>query len=181
MPENTERGEPRTERTGVPPPVAAQVFKNGGWVCYWCEMPVIFHPAFKYLQLYVESRQYKEPLAYYDFRFARTRAPMLDELAAVVDHKVPVSKGGSNRPENLVTSCNKCNILKSNLDGAEWEKVRKGMQRRRVLDKPPRRAPAWDGFVSLFIVMLRDNPRAATASEKEWYEALTCQQVIVRE
>lgn len=32
-----------------------------------------------------------------------------------IDHIVPVSKGGTNAKSNLVTSCNKCNLGKSNI------------------------------------------------------------------
>lgn len=30
------------------------------------------------------------------------------------DHLVPISRGGDNRPENLVESCEECNTLKGN-------------------------------------------------------------------
>jgi Restriction endonuclease len=37
-----------------------------------------------------------------------------------IDHIHPKSKGGGNRPANLILSCHKCNQLKSNLTLAEW-------------------------------------------------------------
>ena len=36
------------------------------------------------------------------------------EIPLHVDHKIPVSKGGSNNFGNLITSCRTCNIKKSN-------------------------------------------------------------------
>ena len=37
-----------------------------------------------------------------------------NDIILQVDHKIPISKGGSNNPENLITSCWKCNLKKSN-------------------------------------------------------------------
>ncbi|WP_321311503.1 HNH endonuclease signature motif containing protein [Halarcobacter sp.] len=37
----------------------------------------------------------------------------LDERTAMVDHKIPLSQGGSSDIENLAISCPKCNILKA--------------------------------------------------------------------
>ena len=38
-----------------------------------------------------------------------------DKRAACLDHVVPYSKGGTNRAENLVTCCKKCNAAKSDM------------------------------------------------------------------
>jgi 5-methylcytosine-specific restriction endonuclease McrA len=35
-------------------------------------------------------------------------------IKLVIDHKVPVSKGGTDSPENLITACDECNLGKSN-------------------------------------------------------------------
>lgn len=39
----------------------------------------------------------------------------LDELNSNLDHKIPRSKGGSNKKENLVLSCKKCNNKKADM------------------------------------------------------------------
>lgn len=36
------------------------------------------------------------------------------------DHRIPVSKGGTDDPENLVPACKPCNVRKYNHDPAEW-------------------------------------------------------------
>ena len=39
---------------------------------------------------------------------------------AHLDHVVPVSRGGSSRPDNLVTCCARCNALKHNRTADEY-------------------------------------------------------------
>lgn len=46
-----------------------------------------------------------------------------DGVKLEVDHKVPVSKGGSDRMENLWTLCNICNSGKSNKLLGQWVKL----------------------------------------------------------
>jgi 5-methylcytosine-specific restriction endonuclease McrA len=38
-----------------------------------------------------------------------------------VDHVIPLSRGGSNGPENIVIACPHCNLSKSNRLPHEWE------------------------------------------------------------
>lgn len=37
-----------------------------------------------------------------------------------IDHKIPLSRGGSNRVENLVVCCNVCNIVKGTMTDSEF-------------------------------------------------------------
>lgn len=37
-----------------------------------------------------------------------------------VDHKTPLSRGGSNAPENLCLACKSCNLLKGSKTPSEW-------------------------------------------------------------
>lgn len=39
----------------------------------------------------------------------------------VVDHIIPVARGGSNEVTNLATACNGCNVSKGNRTAQEWE------------------------------------------------------------
>lgn len=43
------------------------------------------------------------------------------DVALECDHVVPVSRGGSNEPENLVTACRNCNRSKSDKTPEEWK------------------------------------------------------------
>jgi len=39
------------------------------------------------------------------------------ENATTVDHVIPISKGGTDDPENLVAACSRCNYSKGNRTG----------------------------------------------------------------
>lgn len=41
-----------------------------------------------------------------------------------VDHVHPLSRGGSNYPDNLALACSSCNQSKNDMTIAEWQKVR---------------------------------------------------------
>lgn len=45
----------------------------------------------------------------------------LDEETATVDHVIPKSKGGSSYPENMVCSCQECNLEKGNMMPKEFQ------------------------------------------------------------
>ena len=56
------------------------VFRRDHWLCHWCGRPVVFPPA------------------------------LLDEQAAVVNHRQPRSQDGDDVLDKLVTACNRCNM-----------------------------------------------------------------------
>jgi len=45
--------------------------------------------------------------------------------ADTVDHVVPISKGGTDEPDNLVASCKRCNFRKGNRSTGFFESARK--------------------------------------------------------
>jgi hypothetical protein len=129
----------------------------------------VFPPALKYIERLVRARGHARPLAYYHPNWRRDAAPLLDELGASVDHIEAYAKGGSNEPENLATICAKCNVQKGKLTAQEHLK-------RHPLKKVKGKhgEPAhWDGLASLFVLLVNENPKLASASERAWAQALT--------
>jgi hypothetical protein len=140
-----------------------QMFYRDQWLCHLCGKPVIFAPAMKYLQMYLREVGFSD-LAYWRYAYDRNGAPLLDELAAVIDHVNPLAAGGAGDLQNLRTACNRCNIRKNNSDPRKW-----------ALEHPvkPIKArhgepEAWDGFTSLFLHYAPRYPSSLARSEKEW-------------
>lgn len=48
-------------------------------------------------------------------------------LAMTIDHKLPVSRGGTDEPENTVACCYICNQLKQNMTVPEFKKYSKAL------------------------------------------------------
>ena len=122
----------------------------------------------KYLEQFVRHRQFELPIAYYDFRYRRDRAPLLDHLACVIDHVEAYAKGGAHGERNLAIACNKCNVRKSS---RRKEKFLEENPSKPVKGKygEPR---YWDGLASLFVVLARENESRLTLSEKAWLTEL---------
>ncbi len=146
-----------------------EVFRRDHWLCRWCKKPVIFAPAMKYLQLELENAGFSsKDLAYWRLTYDRRHAPLLDELAAVVDHVKALSAGGRGDLNNLATACNRCNMRKSNSDSEEWERKHPVRPIKSRFGEPEN----WDGFSTLFVVLARRHPASVIPTEKEWLEAL---------
>lgn len=98
----------------------------------------------KYAAGFVRPRKYDLPIAYYDPRWRRDSAPLLDHLECVIDHVVAHSRGGDDEAANFAVACNKCNVRKS---AAEKERY--------LRENPPKRVKGkygepkhWDGLAS---------------------------------
>lgn len=118
----------------------------------------------KYLQREV-AKEYGG-LAYWHRDYGRETAPLLDELAAVLDHVNPHAQGGLSKPENLKTACNKCNSRRNDAVYADW--IRRNPNRKNRGKEPLE----WDGFSKLFVFLAKRPDASLTAAEKEWLEAL---------
>ena len=157
---------------GRPLPREQQVaiFRRDRWICCWCDRPVIFAPALKYLELDLHERsKYKGKLAYFHPNLTRRNAPLLDALAAVLDHVEAAKLGGATDAKNLVTSCNKCNMKKNALPLEKWKQLYPAPKPIRSTYGEPE---DWDGFSSLFIVLSDQYSDKFTSAEKDWLKAL---------
>lgn len=143
------------------------MFRRDGWLCCWFKRPVIFAPTLKYIEREVRRSGETRHLAYYHGRWTRDGAPLLDLLAAVVDHIDPFSSGGASDKINLATACNKCNTRKSAAVRSAWEKRPKERPVKGKYGEPQN----WDGLSALFVVLTKDGCDL-TQTEKKWRDAL---------
>jgi 5-methylcytosine-specific restriction endonuclease McrA len=158
----------RRSRLPLSHELQVRVFRRDRWLCHWCHRPVVFAPALRLLEEFARRRGYDGPLAYHDARWRRDRAPVLDHLAAVVDHVEAFSKGGAHDEANFVTACNKCNARKNNVIAEDFKRA---VPSRAVKGKYGEPAH-WDGFSTLFVLLARDSADLPT-SERRWLAALT--------
>jgi hypothetical protein len=86
--------------------------------------------------------------------------PAFWQLAATVDHVVPVTLGGSNEEANLVTTSMQRNMAKGNfaLEDLDW-----------TLHPPG--VGSWDGLTAWFVGYVEDNLQSLIVDSqvKEWY------------
>ena len=158
----------QTSRRKIPLETQVSVFFRDGWLCYWCHQPTVFAPTLKHLQKLVKESKYEHAFTYYDPHYRRDKAPLLDLLAATLDHVDAYSKGGIDAESNLVTACNKCNIRKNDRSALEYEKVNPARSVRSRYEEPK----DWDGLVSLFVMIGRQHPDWLTPNEKKWLKAI---------
>ena|SRR5438445_4483194 len=96
---------PATKRPPIPVPLQVQVYFRDAWLCHVCRKPVIFHLALKYLAGLVQQRLPEATLAYWNPTWRRDQAPLLDELAASIDHFEAFSRLRTMIGMRLVSRC----------------------------------------------------------------------------
>jgi 5-methylcytosine-specific restriction endonuclease McrA len=161
-------GDSERKRKSLPKALQVAVFRRDGWLCCWCKKPVIFSPAMRFLELELRNAGHTAPLAYYHRKGTRQGSPLLDELAASIDHVEAFSTGGPSDEENLRTSCWKCNTRKNSMPLAEWDRRHKHKPVKGKYGEPQH----WDGLSSMFVVLAGRFPEKLTAGEREWLRAL---------
>jgi hypothetical protein len=77
-------------------PTRLKIYQRDGYRCVWCLAPVLDGPALKAAP-------------------AGSR-----ERCATLDHFLARSRGGSNAPSNLLTSCAECNEKRDDMNALEW-------------------------------------------------------------
>ena len=156
-------------RTALSRGVQVEIFRRDGWLCQLCQRPVIFAPVMRLLDREVTTAGNGNRLAYYNERWTREGAPLLDQLGAVIDHVKAHAKGGASDLENLATACCKCNQQKSDTAREHYLARSKKHKVKGKYGEPQN----WDGLSSLFVILARRDLNALTASEKDWLRALT--------
>ena len=156
------------KRVPIPIPTQAAVLFRDRWLCHLCGRPVILHLALKYLEAYVASRIPDVPVTYWQANWRRDAAPLLDELAASVDHVVPHSRGGSDDPSNLAAVCARCNARKGARSDDDYLKEKRPWKVRGKYGDPQH----WDGLSAAFVTLAREDTTRLSRSEKNWLEAI---------
>jgi 5-methylcytosine-specific restriction endonuclease McrA len=151
-------------RPSIPYSVQVEVFFRDGWLCSHCRRPTIFHLALKQLSEVVGAEFPELALAYWNPQWRRDAAPLLDELAASVDHIQAYSKGGAHDTSNFATICARCNARKSNRSSEEHLAVNKPWVVHGIHGEPSK----WDGLASVFVYFARRCERSLTATEQGW-------------
>jgi 5-methylcytosine-specific restriction endonuclease McrA len=159
---------PSPKRKSIPVPVQAEVFFRDGWLCHLCRRPVVLHSALRLLQEHVQAHLPDVPLAYWQSNWRRDAAPLLDELAASVDHVLAHARGGTHDLSNFATVCARCNARKSHRAASEYLKEARPWKVKGKHGEPT----TWDGFSSLFVVLARAKPTTLTPTERAWQRAI---------
>jgi len=121
-------GRSRPKRPGAE--IEREVFASDGWRCRWCSTPVIARRALRRMHLVF-------PVAFPRDATDRGRHGLILAASASLDHVLPLSRGGTNDRENLVTACWPCQFARN-----DWKLEELG------LADPRERAPRpddWDG------------------------------------
>jgi hypothetical protein len=123
----------------------------------------------RYLEAWARAFKPQGPFAYFHPNWSRAHAPLLDNLGAVIDHVEPHSRGGADTADNFVTACNKCNATKNAAESAAFATRHPRRPIRARYGEPK----TWDGLSTVFVLLAKQMPTDVTASEAEWYRALT--------
>jgi hypothetical protein len=128
----------------------------------------VLHLSLKYLAALTAGAGIGRPLAYWDERWRRDRSPLLDELAASIDHVVALKVGGERDEANFATICARCNARKSIRSREEYLAQVPQWTVRGAHGEPTE----WDGLSMAFLALARDRLQQLSASERTWYDAL---------
>ncbi|MEX2155203.1 MAG: HNH endonuclease signature motif containing protein [Gemmatimonadales bacterium] len=158
----------KTRRPPIPIVTQVAVLFRDSWLCHLCRRPIVLHLALKHLDAFAREQGVTSPLAYWDPNWRRDKSPLLDELAASIDHVEAYSRGGAHGLENFAAVCARCNARKSAkakdaylLENPPWEV--KGLH-----GEPTH----WDGLSSLYVVLARTKRDRLTPAEREWLKAI---------
>jgi 5-methylcytosine-specific restriction endonuclease McrA len=155
-------------RPPVPCDIAVRVFFRDGWLCSHCRRPTIFHLALKLLGERASRALPGIQLAYWDERWRRDQSPLLDQLAAEIDHIQAFSTGGDHTEANFATICVKCNSRK----GARTREQHAAIDSPRLVKGRYGEPTRWDGLASTFVMLARESPRPLTSTENRWLRAI---------
>lgn len=128
----------------------------------------MLHLALKYLDALVREHGFTLPLAYWDPHWRRDASPLLDELAASIDHVEAFARGGKHDLSNFAAVCARCNARKSAKLKDAYLKENPPWKVKGLHGEPIH----WDGLSTLYVALAREKRDQLTATEKRWLNAL---------
>ena len=165
---NGDLGMPTRSRSRIPMDVQLAVLFRDQWLCYLCRRPLIFPPAMRFLADLVAEGGIEPAPAYYNQQWRRDAAPLLDELAASIDHVEAFAKGGADDASNFAAVCARCNARKSARRVEDYLRDANPWRAKGRHGEPQR----WDGFCGVFFVLASRTARSLTRTEQGWLSAL---------
>lgn len=155
-------------RTPIPIRTQVEVFFRDRWLCSLCERPTIFPLTLKRLDALVAHALPHTLRAYWNPQWRRDAAPLLDELAACVDHVEAFAKGGAHAIANFATACARCNARKS-ARTREAYLAANPPWKVKAKHGPPKH---WDGLAAVFVTLAKEPGASLTPIERAWLQAL---------
>jgi 5-methylcytosine-specific restriction endonuclease McrA len=146
--------EPVTRRRSIPPAREVEVFRRDAWTCRYCGQPTVFLPVMAFL-----GHLFPDQFPYDPHWKAGVTHPAVSACGASVDHVVPVTRGGTDDLDNLVTACWPCNARKGDFTLQEFGRE----------PRPPA-ATDWDGLSSHFPALWA--AAGQPAAMRPWVSAL---------
>lgn len=91
-----------------------RIAKRDGWYCHYCHTPLSY-PELTPIENIFDDDLYNDGIISYSSEqyIAWNYIQPDGTKYPTIDHKLPKSKGGSNKPDNLVLSCIDCNMKKN--------------------------------------------------------------------
>ena len=139
------------KRQAVPKQKQAEMFLRDNFTCRYCGTKAIFKGA---LRMISESLPQSFPF-HPNWKVSESHMSYW-WLTSSVDHLVPVARGGSNKLDNLVTACYRCNDMKPQWLTEEigWELLEPSQEE-------------WDGLVHVFRELMHRRLQQDTAIVQE--------------
>jgi hypothetical protein len=129
---------------------------------------VILHLALKYLDRLAREQGFTIPLAYWHRNWRRDASPLLDELAASIDHVEAYARGGVHGLSNFAAVCARCNARKSAKAKDAYLRENPPWKVKGAHGEPTH----WDGLSTLYVGLVRGKRDELTISEREWLRAI---------
>jgi len=159
---------PALRRTPIPIPVQAAVYFRDGWPCSLCRRPTIFHLALKQLAGLTAREFPGTATSYWNVRWSRQGASLMDELAACIDHVEAFATGGAHDITNFATACARCNQRKNSGKKDDF------LARSRLYVAKGRSGEPteWDGLSAAFVALARGSHISLPSTDTAWLAAL---------